>query len=54
MQISSTNQSSPDEFSQVKDSPSQSEFQEQLTGIVTVNVTGVSLGELNLTDEQLY
>ena len=53
MQISSisTDQSSPDESSQKEDAPSQAEFQEQLTGIVTINVTGVSLGELNLSDE---
>ena len=53
MQISksSTNQSSPDEFSQKEEGPSQAEFQEQLSGIFTINVTGVSLGELNLSDE---
>ena len=53
MQISSisTDQSSPDESSQKEDAPSQAEFQEQLTGIVTINVTGVSLGELNLSDK---
>ena len=48
MQISSI---STDQSSQKEEAPSQAEFQEQLTGIVTINVTGVSLGELNLSDE---
>ena len=56
MQISSisTDHSSPDESSRKEDAPSQAEFQEQLSGIVTINVTGVSLGDFNLTDEQIY